>query len=329
VRNIDVGHGGYADADEQHRFCAGTTCEITVLFDQSRKHNDLTIAGPGGNGGQNVGVMANKLPITVRGHKAYGMYFEGSMGYRDNTTNGVATGHRPESMYMVTSGTHFNNGCCFDFGNAETNSHDNGNGHMDAIYFGSGCFFLWPVCYGTGPWVQADMENGLFFSDTGGSKDPGDTGNTNPFVTAMVKNNGIDTFAIKDADAQSGPLATRWSGPLPNSPFNPNPPSFVLPSPTKPGETLIFNPPLSGYRPMKKEGAIILGIGGDDSNYAVGSFFEGVMTTGYATDATENAVQSNIVAARYSVLRSDAPEQDRQLGDHGHGPFTANVPVGA
>ena len=37
---------------------------------------------------------------------------------------------------MVASGTHVNSGCCFDYGNAETNNRDNGNGHMDAVYFG-------------------------------------------------------------------------------------------------------------------------------------------------------------------------------------------------
>ena len=50
---------------------------------------------------------------------------------------------------------------------------------------------------------------------------------------------------------------------------------------------------------MKKQGAIILGIGGDNSNGADGTFYEGVMTSGYPSDATENAVQANIVAAGY------------------------------
>ena len=31
---------------------------------------------------------------------------------------------------MVTGGTHYNNQCCFDYGNAETSSNDTGNGHM-------------------------------------------------------------------------------------------------------------------------------------------------------------------------------------------------------
>ena len=33
---------------------------------------------------------------------------------------------------MVIDGTHFNGGCCFDYGNAETNNLDNGNGDMEA-----------------------------------------------------------------------------------------------------------------------------------------------------------------------------------------------------
>ena len=44
---------------------------------------------------------------------------------------------------------------------------------------------------------------------------------------------------------------------------------------------------------------IILGIGGDSSDWAVGTFYEGVMTSGYATDATDQAVHENIVAAGY------------------------------
>jgi hypothetical protein len=48
---------------------------------------------------------------------------------------------------------------------------------------------------------------------------------------------------------------------------------------------------------MHKEGAIILGIGGDNSKSGVGTFYEGVMTAGYPHDATENSVQANIAAA--------------------------------
>jgi hypothetical protein len=33
---------------------------------------------------------------------------------RNDKTVGVATGDEPQSMYMVTSGTHYNDKCCFD-----------------------------------------------------------------------------------------------------------------------------------------------------------------------------------------------------------------------
>ena len=51
---------------------------------------------------------------------------------------------------------------------------------------------------------------------------------------------------------------------------------------------------------MKQEGAIILGIGGDNSNWAKGYFFEGVMTSGMPDAQAMKAVQRNIVAAGYA-----------------------------
>merc|ERR1712034_107667 len=41
------------------------------------------------------------------------------------------------------------------------------------------------------------------------------------------------------------------------------------------------------------------GIGGDNPNFAIGTFFEGAITTGYTTDAIDDAVQANIVGAGY------------------------------
>ena len=61
----------------------------------------------------------------------YAAYFEGGMGYRIDKTSGVATGNDPETIYTVTSGKHFNGGCCFDYGNAETNNDDD---HQDLGY---------------------------------------------------------------------------------------------------------------------------------------------------------------------------------------------------
>jgi hypothetical protein len=56
---------------------------------------------------------------------------------------------------------------------------------------------------------------------------------------------------------------------------------------------------VAGYNPMRKQGAIILGTGGDNSDGAAGTFYEGDMTTGYASAATVDAVQANIVSAGY------------------------------
>ena len=55
------------------------------------------------------------------------------------------------------------------------------------------------------------------------------------------------------------------------------------------------------YAPMKKPGGLVLGLGGDTSPGGVGTFYEGVVTRGYTTDAADDAVQANIVAARYGV----------------------------
>jgi hypothetical protein len=52
---------------------------------------------------------------------------------------------------------------------------------------------------------------------------------------------------------------------------------------------------------MKKQGAIILGFGGDKTAGGQGNFYEGVLTSGAASEATTNAVQANIVAAGYGM----------------------------
>jgi hypothetical protein len=59
------------------------------------------------------------------------------------------------------------------------------------------------------------------------------------------------------------------------------------------------------YDPMRKQGAILLGNGGDNSNSSQGTFYEGAMTAAgtFPTDATDQLVQANIVAAKYDVQR--------------------------
>jgi non-reducing end alpha-L-arabinofuranosidase len=261
--------GGYANAAAQDSFCAGTKCTITEIYDQTARHNNLTIGPKGQHGAADVGANAAALPLTVGGHKVYALYVTAGVGYRNDHTSGVATGSQPQGAYMVASGTHVNNGCCFDYGNAETSNNDTGDGHMDAVNLSTWCQ-LGP-CEGSGPWVMADLENGLFAGANG--SDLNNKGNKSAFVTALIKNNGTTTYAVKGGNAQSGGLTTWYNGSLPTS--------------------------RAGYKPMHQEGAVILGVGGDNSNKSVGTFFEGVITAGYPTDAADNAVQANIVAARY------------------------------
>ncbi|HEY3750857.1 MAG TPA: arabinofuranosidase catalytic domain-containing protein [Pseudonocardiaceae bacterium] len=270
--------GGFANAAAQDSFCAGTTCVITIIYDQTARGNNLKQAPAGGAaGGPDALANADALPITAGGHKVYGVFVAPGVGYRDDTTSGVATGSAAQGVYMVAAGGHVNSGCCFDYGNAETSNNDTGNGHMGAAYFGTLCWFGFVVpgqCVGSGPWVMADLENGLFAGGNGTNTN--NTGRNSPFVTAMVKMNST-SYAIKDANANSGGLKTDYNGALPTT---------------------------TGYTPLHLEGAIILGIGGDNSKGSAGSFFEGVMTSGFPSDATENAVQANITAVGYSTAVS-------------------------
>ncbi|RFU78900.1 alpha-l-arabinofuranosidase b [Trichoderma arundinaceum] len=267
--------GGVANAAAQDSFCAGTTCLITIIYDQSGRGNHLTQAPPGGfNGPESNGydnlASATGAPVTLNGQKAYGVFISPGTGYRNNAASGTAKGDAAEGMYTVLDGTHYNDGCCFDYGNAETSSRDTGNGHMEAIYFGDNG--VWGTGSGSGPWIMADLENGLF-SGSGAHNNAGDPSISFRFVTAVVKG-GPNQWSIRGANAASGSLSTYYSG---------------------------ARPSVSGYNPMSKEGAIILGIGGDNSNGAQGTFYEGVMTSGYPSDATENSVQANIVAAKYAT----------------------------
>ncbi|MGW0969546.1 arabinofuranosidase catalytic domain-containing protein [Streptomyces sp. NPDC002516] len=263
--------GGYANAAQQDGFCANTTCSISKVYDQTSRHNDL-FPGPAGTAGMGAdrGADASELSVTAGGHKVYGIWISPGVGYRSHgAASGVAVNGRPEGAYMVASGTHVGSACCFDYGNAESTPADTGNGHMDAVSIATTCYFA--PCSGSGPWIEADLENGMFQGDNGSNT--ANKGNSSAYVTAVLKNNGQTTYALKGGNAQSGGLTTWWDGGLPTR---------------------------GGYRPMQQEGGIILGTGGDNSNWNMGTFFEGVMVAGYPTDAAENAVQANIVSVGYS-----------------------------
>ena len=273
--------GGYADAAAQDKFCINTYCWITTIYDQSPKHNDLTQAPRGGFSGPAMGgfnniPVADMAPITIMGHKAYGVFIEPGMGLREDDAKGTAVDDQAEGQYWVINGLHFNNGCCFDYGNAEIDSRDDDNGTMETAYYGDAPYWY----HGTlpGPWVMTDQENNLVGCvNPDGSK----FCTTLPdikwrFVTAIAKGEPHHWTSM-GGDAQRGALSVMFDGPRVNA----------------------------TYDPMRKQGAILLGNGGDNSNGSQGTFYEGAMTAAgtFPSDATDQLVQANVVAAGYSLPR--------------------------
>ena len=288
-RTLDIGvvqptasdAGGYADAAAQDAFCANTYCWIAIVYDQSPKHNDLTQAPHGGFSGPALGgfnnlPIADMAPITIMGHKAYGVFIAPGMGLRQNDASGTAVDDQAEGQYWVINGHHFNNGCCFDYGNAEIDSRDDDNGTMETTYFGDAT----PWYHGTppGPWVMTDQENNLVGCvNPDGSKLCASLPNiTWRFVTAMAKGEPHHWTSM-GGDAQQGALSVMFDGPRVDR----------------------------TYDPMRKQGAILLGNGGDNSNGSQGTFYEGAMTAAgtFPADATDQLVQANVVAAGYAVPR--------------------------
>ena len=281
--------GGYADAAKQDAFCANTYCWISIIYDQSPKHNDLIQAPRGGFSGPAMGgfnnlPVADVAPVTIMGHKAYGVFIEPGMGLRQNDVKGTAVDDQAEGQYWVISGQHYNGDCCFDYGNGETDSRDDGNGTMETTYYGNAT--AWYHGNPPGPWIMTDQENNL-------------VGCVNPdgsklcvqlpiiawrFVTAMADGEPHH-WRTMGGDAQRGALSVMFDGPRVNS----------------------------TYDPMRKQGAIILGNGGDNSVRAQGTFYEGAMTAAgtFPAQETNQLVQANVVAAGYDVGRlSVAPASE-------------------
>jgi hypothetical protein len=299
-KTIDIGvvrpskgdPGGYADAAVQDKFCADTYCWITILYDQSGKGNHLTQAPRGGFSGPAMGgfnnlPVADMAPVTLMGHKVYGIFIEPGMGLRDDDPVGTAVDDQAEGQYWVISGLHYNSGCCFDYGNAETDSRDDGDGTMETTYYGNARAWYYGV--GNGPWIMTDQENNLVgcVNPSPNDKFCKDLPSINwRFVTATADGEPHHWRSL-GGDAQQGDLKTMYDG------------------------IRIIND-RSSYDPMRKQGAILLGNGGDNSVGSQGTFYEGAMTAQgtFPTIETNQKIQANIVAAKYDVQRlSIAPAE--------------------
>jgi hypothetical protein len=262
-KDIGLLPDGYADAAAQDAFCAHSACAITKLYDQSPNHNDM-VPAPRGGAAAGPYLSGYDLPAPAGGVV---------VTVAGHKTYGIAI--RPGMGYRIDHPK----------GTAVHGQPEGVYMVTSAVYLNNRCCFDFGnaesndldnnaghmdainiMCHGTIPCganAGLDMENGIY----GHLKVPDGTA----FVTDMGANDGQKSYAIYQGNAQSGTLTT--TGPLP------------LPS---------------GYAPMQQEGAIILGIGGDNSNWASGYFFEGVMTKGMPSADTMQKVQQDIVAARYA-----------------------------
>jgi hypothetical protein len=273
LKDIGLIAGGvFADGPSQDTFCGASACSISKLYDQSGKGNDLTVEGAG---------CYVKTPdhesnakghsVTVSGHKVYGLYTVSMDGYRNDTATGLPLGTAAQGVYEVVDGTRSNTGCCWDFGSARRdNCYTGGTGTMDTIFFGKS---FWETGAGNGPWFMADFEGGVW---TGGSaKTAAGQNGTDPSVTwdyafGIVKTNTMGNtpqWAMRVGNAQSGGLTTAYDGQAPAN--------------------------------WNLQGAVVLGTGGDNSNGSFGTFFEGAITSGRPSDATDLAIQQNAQAAGY------------------------------
>jgi hypothetical protein len=205
----------------------------------------------------------------------------------NHATKNMPVGDDSEAMYAVMDAKRYSNTCCFSYGNAEISGWDEGHATMECIYYGN-CSQFGQNGGGNGPWLGADLEDGMFEGyENGSTKVPSNTTITGmDYLTAMVKGpsagdcpanlTSSGCFGLKAGNSQSGKLEWKFSATTKG--YGARPP---------------------GYTPQKKQGGIILATGGDGSNGGTGTWFEGAITKGLPSDATDDAVQANIVAVGY------------------------------
>ena len=280
-KTLDIGtiKEGYADAAAQDAFLEGTIGYISIIYDQTGHGNDLIQASPGtfngpAKGEFNTLPIADMAPAVLNGHKVYGAYFMPGMGLRNNNASYLAINDEPEGIYYVVDGTHFDSGCCFDYGNSSTNGRAVGRGTMETTYFGTST--NWGSGNGDGPWIMADMESGLF-SGYNAKKNDVPSITDWRFVAAYVNGGGGNRWDLRGGDATKTDVVTYYEGERPSSP----------------SQTDV-------YFPMSKKGGLLLANGGDNGNGSAGTFYEGAMTVGYPSFEAVQAVQANIASAKYS-----------------------------
>jgi hypothetical protein len=193
----------------------------------------------------------------------------------------MPTGSAAQGVYMLADGTHTGSGCCFDFGNAETNNGNGPTGAMAALNLGTS---YWGQGAGSTPWFKGDFEAGVW---AGGSS-CGTPGSGQ--LTCSGRQANPQNPSMKGIPYAFGILKTGTSSNLAQ---------WVLK--TGNGTTNTLTTAYSGTAPAnwQLQGAVVLGTGGDNSNSSWGTFYEGAVTTGQPSDTTDQAVYANILAVGY------------------------------
>jgi hypothetical protein len=277
---------GYADTAAVDKACGSNTCTVSILYDQSGNGNDIKRAPKGNTSGGATGAEddyespANKGPVTAGGHKVYTLYMSKHEGYRTAVGvkgKGMPLGTAAQGIYELADGKHFGSPCCWDFGNVTTDPTK--YGVMNTLFFGVA---YWGRGAGNGPWFMADFEAGVW---AGGSKqgDPGwgslDGASSSPansnnpslavdFAFGILKTDP-SKYALRMANVQTAnDVTTAYEGNLPKA--------------------------------MDNLGGIVLGVGGDNSNNAWSTFYEGAIVSGYPSTTTDLAVMQNVKAVGYT-----------------------------
>jgi hypothetical protein len=274
TKDIMMLSDGYADSASQDAFCT-STCTVSKLYDQSGNGNDLIrgSAGPSGNGTRSANddyeAVANKASITAGGHKVYGLYVQVYGGYRtplNVTGKGIPTGNKDQGIYELVDGTHYGKACFCDFGSVSPDPSKYVT--MNTLFFGTG---YWGSGAGSGPWFGGDFEGGVWMGGSGAVS----ANSSNPSMAGVsfalgILHTPVAKYALRMADiSTASDLTTAYDGAIPS------------------GKT------------WGNAGGIVLGVGGDNSNNSEGTFFEGAVTNGSPSTATDLLIMKNIQAVGY------------------------------
>ena len=273
TQNIGTLANGTVDTAALKVFCGGATCTMQAICDhitgycdgthnsflQSTAASQGSIVFPLFSGGQS-------LPMLIINNQ---LNTAATQFYRNRTsTVNIPTGTAAITEYMITGPNTVGNLYGGTYGDTNSTVTDGGNGTMFALAFSTGVDSVTRGT-GTGPWAGVDFENNdrAFGATTDYQY--------NHWLTKFTSSSGICCYTVKAGDATNGTLTTTNNNTnLPN--------------------TSAYCTPPCQYT-ANWQGGLSLGEGADGTSTPT-TFLEGDVVAAATTDATDNAVQANVVA---------------------------------